>query len=140
VRILWISQSGVSAIREYTEAGEGEFRTRSYKQLNICASGVAMDSREIVRLNELAKELVAGTNIAASVRHEPRSDVLSIRVWALTDPRNLRTKECIYGSRVSALADCEQFVRSTIDDFCTSTAMPASPEPLQAVKKAEPAF
>jgi hypothetical protein len=83
-----------------------------------------MDSREVERLNELAKKLVAGTNIAASVRHEPRSDVLSIRVWALTDPRSFRTKECIYGSRASALPDCEQFVRSTIDDFCTSTAIP----------------
>jgi hypothetical protein len=99
-----------------------------------------MDSREIVRLNELAKKLVAGTNIAASVRHEPRSDVLSIRVWALTDPRSLRTKECIYGSRVSALADCEQFVRSTIDEFCTSTAISGSPERLQLVKKAGQVF
>jgi hypothetical protein len=99
-----------------------------------------MDSREIVRLNELAKKLVAGTNIAASVRHEPRSDVLSIRVWALTDPCSLRTKECIYGSRVSALADWEQFVRSTIDDFCTSTAVPASAEPPQVGTKAEQVF
>jgi hypothetical protein len=80
-----------------------------------------MDSRELERLNELAKTLVAGTNIAASVRHEPRSDVLSIRVWALTDARCLQTKECIYGSRASALADCEHFVRSRIDEFCLST-------------------
>jgi hypothetical protein len=94
-----------------------------------------MDGREILRLNELAKKLVAGTNIAASVRHEPRSDVLSIRVWALTDPCSLRTKECIYGSRVSALADCEQFVRSTIDEFCTSTVIAGGPRPLQVVKK-----
>jgi hypothetical protein len=95
-----------------------------------------MESREIERLNELARKLVAGTSIAASVRHEPRSDVLSIRVWALTDPRTLKTKECIYGSRVSALVDCEQFVRNTIDDFCTSTAIPGSPERVQIVSKA----
>jgi hypothetical protein len=93
-----------------------------------------MDSRELERLNELAKTLVAGTNIAASVRHEPRSDVLSIRVWALTDPCNLSTKECIYGRRASALPDCEQFVRTTIDDFCATTALPASPERLRVVK------
>jgi hypothetical protein len=83
-----------------------------------------MNSRELERLNELARRLVAGTNIAASVRHEPRSDVLSIRVWALTDPTRLATKECIYGSRASSLPDCEQFVRTTIDDFCSSTALP----------------
>lgn len=80
-----------------------------------------MDGRELERLNELAKRLVAGTNIAASVRHEPRSDVLSIRVWAVTDARCSQTKECIYGSKASALPDCEHFVRSRIDEFCSST-------------------
>jgi hypothetical protein len=79
-----------------------------------------MDNRELERLNELAKTLVAGLNIVACVRHEPRSDVLSIRVWALTDPRSCTTKECIYGSKVSALEDREQFVRRGIDDFCSS--------------------
>jgi hypothetical protein len=82
-----------------------------------------MDSRELERLNELARRLVAGTSMAASVRHEARSDVLSIRVWAVTDPVRLATKECIYGSRVSALPDCEQFVRNTIDDFRASTVV-----------------
>jgi hypothetical protein len=81
-----------------------------------------MDSGELERLNELARTLVAGTNIAASVRHEPRSDVLSIRVWALTDPRSFATKECIYGTKVSALENREEFVRSRIDDFCAWTA------------------
>jgi hypothetical protein len=80
-----------------------------------------MESGELERLNELARKLVAGTHIAACVRHEPRSDVLSLRVWALTDASNLETKECIYGSRISALPDLEQFVRSHIDDFFAST-------------------
>ena len=96
------------------------FDTCSCKQLNFLCERGPMDNRELERLNELAKTLVAGLNIVACVRHEPRSDVLSIRVWALTDPRSCTTKECIYGSKVSALEDREQFVRRGIDDFCSS--------------------